>query len=215
MPRPTLADLVAALPNFLLAGTAILTWYDPTVLGVAKVSYFVALMLLEFIVLHSAAFMGTVAYGKEPKVGRVAGILGLALFYSLFAGGVALAFHRMWPLWAFWALVLNRLAGVLMGQGGDDGAAAVVRAGWAAGMMFYLVATLATLFLPLPHLGITAEVVAAQHFTASGLWVEQPWRVLAMAAVYYMLQGVSTLKAHGWAQRKSTNTPLSTNVERG
>lgn len=215
MLRPTIADTLAALPNFLLAGTAILTWYDPTVLGVDKVGHFVALMVLEFIVLHSAAFMGNVAYGKEPKIGRVTGILGLALFYTLFAGGVALAFHRMWPLWAFWTLVLNRLAGVLLGQGGDDGAAAVVRAGWAAGMMFYLLATFATILLPLPRLGITPDVVAAQHFTASGLWVEQPWRALAMAAVYYTLQGVSTLKAHGWARRKSQSVPPSTDVERG
>ena len=78
--RPALRDFLAALPDFLIAGTAILTWYDPTVLGVTKVSYFVLLMLLEFVVIHSAAFMGAVAYAKVPKVGRLTGILGLALF---------------------------------------------------------------------------------------------------------------------------------------
>ena len=201
MPRPTLPDLAAALPDFLIAGTAILTWYDPAVLGVSRVSYFVVLMLLEFIVVHSAAFMGNVAFGKAPKIGRVGAILGLALAYTLFVGAFALGFHKTWPLWAFWMLVLNRLAGVLLGQGGDDGAAAVVRAGWAASVMFYLLATLLTLLIPLPRLGITPDVVAAQHFTSSGAWIEQPWRVLAMAAVYYTLQGVSTLKAHGWANR--------------
>lgn len=211
MPRPTTPDILAALPDFLIAGTAILTWVDPTVLGVEKVGYFVLLMLLEFIVVHSAAFMGSVAFGKAPRMGRVGAILGLGLFYTLFVGAFALGFHKTWPLWAFWTLVLNRLAGVLLGQGGDDGAQAVVRAGWAASVVFYLLATFLTLFIPLPRLGVTPAVVAAQHFTSSGAWIEQPWRVLAMAAVYYTLQGVSTLKAHGWANRGARgSTPVAT-----
>lgn len=201
MPRPTASDIFAALPDFLIAGTAVLTWIDPTVLGGEKVGYFVLLMMLEFIVVHSAAFMGNVAFGKAPKIGRVGAILGLGLFYTLFVGAFALGFHKTWPLWAFWMLVLNRLAGVLLGQGGDDGAAAVVRAGWGASVAFYVLTLFMTLFIPLPRLGITPDIVAAPHFTSSGAWVEQPWRVLAMAAVYFTLQGVSTLKAHGWAIR--------------
>ncbi|MGB7212158.1 MAG: hypothetical protein WBC97_05965 [Gemmatimonadales bacterium] len=204
MPRPTISNTLAALPNFLIAGTAILTWLDPTILGVTKVGYFLLLMLLEFIVIHSAAFMGNVAYGKPPKMGRLAAILGLALFYTLFVGAFALTFHQTWPLWAFWVLVLNRMAGVLLGQGGDDGTAAVARAGWAAGVMFYLLAAFLTVILPLPRFGITPDVVAAQHFKATGLWIEQPWRMLAMTAVYFMLQGVSTLKMHGWAVRATS-----------
>lgn len=200
--RPAPRDLLAALPDFIIAGAAILTWVRPSVLGVSNVGYFVLLMLLEFVVVHSAGFMGAVAFGKEPKIGRVAAILGLALFYTLFVGAFALVFHKTWPLWSFWLLVLNRMAGVLLGQGGDDSStAAVARAGWGAGVMFYVMSGFLTIVLPLPHLGVTPEVIAAQHFTGSGLWVSQPWRAVAMAAVYYTLQGVSTLKAHGWAVR--------------
>ena len=191
-------NLLAALPDFLIAGTALLTWLDPDILGIEKISYFVLLMLLEFIVVHSAAFMGSVAFGKVPKVGRLAAIVGLGLVYTLFVGAFALGFHQSWPLWAFWTLVLNRMAGVLLGQGGEGGAAALVRIGWVAGGIFYLGSTFLTIFLPLPRFGITPAVIAAQHFTGSGLWIAEPWRVLAMATLYFTLQGVFTLKAPSW-----------------
>lgn len=191
-------DLLAALPDFLLAGSALLTWYDPSILGAGKVEYFPLLMALEFVVVHSAAFMGWIAYRETPKFGRAAEIVAVGLFYTIFVAAFAIVFHQTWPLWAFWILVVNRLAGVLLGQGGRGGAAAVVRAGWTAGITFYLVTLYVAILLPLPRLGITPAVVAAHPAAATGLWVDEPWRVLAMATLYFTLQGVSTLKAHSW-----------------
>lgn len=194
--------LLAALPDFLLAGSALLTWIDPAIPGVTKVSYFLLLVLLEFIVIHSAAFMGVVAFGNAPRIGRLLAILGLGLFYTIFVGAFALAFHATWPVWAFWALVANRMAGVLFSGGEREAAAARARIGWAAGVVFYLGATFFTVIVPLPRLGITPDVIAAQHFTARGLWIEEPWRVLALATIYYTLQGVLELRPVGWVPRR-------------
>lgn len=188
--------LLSAIPDFLLAGSALLTWIDPSTLGPEKVRYFLLLMLLEFIVVHSAAFMGQAALSKAPRFGRAGSVLGLGAFYTLFVAGFAAGFHTWWPLWAFWLLTLNRLAGVLTARDQDPDAdhAARIKAGWARGVLFYLLSAFATILLPLPRLGISADVVAAQHLTATGLWIEQPWRVVAMALVYFALQGWGTVR---------------------
>lgn len=201
MPRPSLPDTLAAIPDLLLAGTALVTWIDPAILGAEKVHYFVLLMLLEFIVVHSAGFMGVVAYGKASRAARGAAMLGFALFYTLFVGAFSLSFHEWWPLIAFWVLVINRLAGALLGQASDENTRGLVRAGWAAGVAFYLLAAFATILIPIPTLGITPEVVAAQHFPGSGLWIEQPWRTVAMATLYFGLQGWWSLVGYRRVER--------------
>ena len=62
----------------------------------------------------------------------------------------------------------------------------------------YLLRAFATLVLPVPRLGITPAVIAAQQIHATGLWVEQPQRVLALGVVYFLLTGWSDLRGHDW-----------------
>ena len=161
-------------------------------------------MLVELIIIHSAAFMGVVAFGSRDRSARGLGIMGLGLFYSLFAGAMSWVFRSWWPITAFWGQTLNRLLGAILGQGQDLGQKAVLMAGWAASTAFYLLGCFATILLPIPRLGITTEVVAAQRIPGGGLWVDHPEKVIAFGVIYFGLTAWSELNSHRWAARVRT-----------
>ncbi len=191
-------DALNAAPDFLTAAAFAVTWAAPTTFGERALSAMMLVMLLEFVVVHSAAFTGAVAITPLPRGKRAAAVLGLSAFYFLFAGAMGLAFHRWWPVFAFAALTLNRLLGVLLGRAEAPEQKAMVMRGWAASVAFYVGGCFLTLFLPLPALGVTPEIVAAQHLNASGVWIDEPQRVLAFGVVYFGLTGWSELRGHAW-----------------
>ncbi len=197
---PTLPDLVAAVPDLLMAGFCLAVWIDPSRFGGDGVGYVVLVMLLEFIVVHSAAFMGSLAVGAvevKPLLrwGRTTGILGLGLFYSLFVLGFCLAFHTWWPMAAFWLLTLNRLLGAIIGQGRTDAEnKKLIATGWGLGAMAYLLGAFATVLLPIPRLGIRDGL----HGVGGGLWVDEPWRAVAFGVFYFGMIGWYELRWRRW-----------------
>ncbi len=193
------AGLLSALPDFGFASVFLITWLSPYAFGRFMVKWLLLVMLLEFIIIHSAAFMGIVAFRSGSRASRVARIFGIALFYSVFAGAFSFAFKSVWPITAFWGQTLNRMLGVILGQGRSLGQKVVVMAGWGASTAFYLIACVVTSALPVPRLGITADVVAAQEIPGGGLWVEHPEKVIAFGVVYFGLTAWSELNAHSWA----------------
>ena len=176
-----------------------MTWVAPGLLGVHRVRDVVLLMLMEFIVIHSSAFMGTAAWGGfGGKLPRGLAIVGLGLFYSLFVGGFALVFKTWAPLLGFWLLTLNRLSGALLSHADGEETSQVMK-GWATSTFFYLIAVFATTFLPIPALGITPDVIDAADVPGdSGLWVNRPYTVLAAGFLYYTACALSELTSHGW-----------------
>ena len=195
----TRPGLFNALPDFAFAAVFLVTWVAPRTFGDQMVKWLLLVMLMEFIVIHSAAFMGTVALSNADRGKRTMGILGFGLLYTLFAGGFSLGFRSWWPLGSFWGQTGNRLLGVIVGQVPDEEQQAFIRRGWAATAMFYLLGCFATVLLPVPRLGLTPAVVATQHIPGGGMWVNQPWRVLAFGFLYFALVGWSELSGHAWA----------------
>lgn len=190
--------LAAALPDLCMGAVFLIAWIAPARLGVQPIAPLVLVMLLEFIVIHSGAFAGTVALGDAPRDRKALRLLGLGAFYTLFVGGFALSFTTWWPLVSFWALMLNRMLSALLGQAESGDERALLQRGWAAGTLFYLGFGGITTLLPLPRLGLSAEVVAGQHLPSSGLWIEQPWRVMAFGFLYFTATGLSELAGHRW-----------------
>ena len=200
----TRSGLLNALPDFAAAGVFLVTWVAPRTFGEQMVSRLLLVMLMEFIVIHSSAFMGSVALAKSGRGKRAASILGFGAFYTLFAGGFSLAFRSWWPLATFWGQTVNRLLGVILGQVPDEEQKAFIMRGWAASAVLYLLGCFATLLLPVPPLGMTPAAVAAQHIPGGGVWVNEPQKVLAFGFLYFLLMGRSELSAHAWVgQRKS------------
>lgn len=205
-PRPTLRDLITALPDLGMAVFCLMAWLAPERFGPSVVGYIVLVMLLEFIVIHSAAFMGSLAVGAvevKPMLrwGPTAGIVGLGLFYSLFVLGFCLAFHTWWPMGAFWLLTLNRLLGTIVGQGETAAESRkLIATGWGVGAMAYLLGAFATMLLPIPRLGIRDGL----HGVGGGLWVDEPWRAVAFGVVYFGLVGWYELRARAWSTAPAT-----------
>jgi hypothetical protein len=190
--------LGAAVPDLLMGAVYLTAWAAPARLGVQPVAPLTLIMLLEFIVVHSGGFAGRVILGGAPHEKKVASLIGLGFFYTLFVGGFALGFHTWWPLASFWGLMLNRMLSVLLGQAEQGDERAFLQRGWAAGVMFYLLFGGLTVFLPLPRLGLTPSVVSAQSLPGGGLWIDQPWRVMAFGFLYFTATGLSELGEHRW-----------------
>jgi len=184
---------VAALPDFVIAGVALLTWIDPSILGEQWAGYFLTLMLLEFIVVHSAAFLGLAAFSDAPKAMRVRNVLGLSAFYSLFGAAISFGAKAWWPLLAFWGLIVNRLLGILFGTVPTGQERDAAMAGWAVGAVSYLFGAFATVLLPLPELGVRSSMLGPIGEDSGGIWVDEPHRVIAFAFLYFVLAGTYAL----------------------
>lgn len=196
----TYRGLLAALPDFAIAGAFLYTWNDPFALGETAARYFMLTMLLEFIIVHSSGFMGSIVLARQDARRRMWMIIGLSLFYTLFVGGFALGFGTWWPVWAFWGLTLNRLLSILIGDVPEGRERQYVRAGWALSVMYYLGGVFATVFLPVPELGMTSSVRASLDLPGGGLWVDEPYRVMAFGVLYFGLAGLGELL--GWGRSR-------------
>lgn len=150
--------------------------------------------------------MGSMAIAQTGPARKTAAILGLAAFYSVFAGGFALAFSSMWPLLAFWGLTLNRLLRVLLGGGFSSEEKELMKREWATSSALYLFLTLSTLIIPLPSFGITTEVIAAQNLPGSGVWIEQPQRVIALGFLYFSSLAAMSLLTVKWVPVPSSRS---------
>ena len=194
-----LARLTTALPDFGIGLGFLITWIAPLTFGEKALTYFLLVMLLEFLIVHSAGFMGSVVFNRPlAKRIKVKALVGLGLFYGLFAAGFALGFRAWWPLWTIGLLTLNRILVVLTGNVPEGRERLFIRKGWAVSALFYLVFAFATVLLPVPEFGVTAEVIRLQGFTSGGLWIDEPQRVLAFGMLYFTTLGLSELFSHRW-----------------
>jgi hypothetical protein len=194
----SLAHLFSALPSFVFSGVFLITWLFPDALGEHMISYLMLIMLMEFINVHAAGFMGNAIIGTAERGKKAATILGLGVMYTLFVGAFSLAFKEWWPLGAFWVLVVNRLLGVLLGKAPTGQEKAALQASWAFGAFSYVMLVFATIILPVPEFGVTADVIARQGLEMSGLWLEQPYRMMAFGFTYFALIGCSELFSTRW-----------------
>ncbi|MHC4973018.1 MAG: hypothetical protein ACYTG3_11870 [Planctomycetota bacterium] len=183
--------LVAALPSAALAATFLITWIAPYTFGDKMVRHLVLLMLLEFIIIHSSPFMGLAVISNEPRGKKLKSLLWLGVFYSAFAAGFAASFQRWWPMFAFWGLTANRLLAALVGPPAREADKKHIQAVWGATVAWYLLAAGVTTFLPIPEWGITAAVRRTQDLPGTGLWIDEPQRVVVAGFLYFAAVSVS------------------------
>ena len=148
-------NVFSSTPDFLMGLAFLATWIDPTSLGDDMVSYLFQVMLLEFIIIHSAGFMSGVIYGNSPRAQKIKLMIGLGLFYSLFVVGFAVGFNSWWPIIAFWGLLFNRMMSVLTGQAEEGKENEFVKNMWGLNVFCYLVSVFVVILLPLPALRVS------------------------------------------------------------
>jgi hypothetical protein len=193
-----LARAVSAAPDVALGGLFLVTWIDPRVFGAGVLKYAMAMMLMEFIVVHSAGFMSLVLWGSSlGVVKKTLATLGLGAFYTTFLVGFAHGTGSWWTVWAFWGLTVNRLTNALLSRKGGKQAQRNVTNDWVTSVALYIFWVVGTSALWVPALGITPAVAASAALPGKGLWVDQPYRVIVAGAGYFLSQAWCELRGTG------------------
>ena len=186
---------VNATPDLLMGLAFLATWIEPTALGPNMFTYCSTIMLLEFITIHSAGFMGFALLSGTSKIGKVLRAVGLGLFYSLFIWAFTADSGETWPLYAFWMLVLNRILSVLFEDSAEGSQQTLLMISWAWNVFCYLIGIFFTTFIALPRFGWTEEVTKQLGGKASGLWFESPQSLMAAGFLYFTAVGIFELYA--------------------
>jgi hypothetical protein len=107
-------------------------------------------------------------------------------------------------LGAFWLQTGNRLLGVLSRTPVPGGEQAFLKSSWLASVLLYVLGCFLTSFLPMPAFGITRGVIAGLRLPGTGLWISEPYRVIAFGFLYYAGTGWWELVAPGRLARRAT-----------
>ncbi len=187
--------VAASAPCFYLAWTLVQVWRDPLSIDQGSwVRFGVGLMVLEFVLLHSGAFIAAMVATRQHLKGKLKLLGILLLFYSLMVWGFAVSFESAALVWIFVAVTAGRVAAAI--TAGADGklAAGAMAARSAIGLLLYLFTVFASVFLPIPEWGITPSIVADVYpDRGNGVWEVEPQRAIAAAAVYFLLLGMAEL----------------------
>jgi len=194
----TRASLLNALPDFGMGLTFILAWIAPGMFGKGMVSNLLLVMMMEFVILHSSAFMGVVLLSGMKRRKKSISLIGIGLLYSSFVVAFSYVFGSWWPVAAFWGMILNRLLGVLMKKPEPVNERIVLAKSWVVGMICYLGFVMVTSIVPLPAFGVTSDMITGVIGNAGGSWVEEPQTVLAFGFLYFCTTATSELYNHAW-----------------
>lgn len=193
-PLPFFQRFVHALPDAITAGIFLYAWLAPQRWRETLVAELMLVMLVEFILIHSAPFLGNIvlASGQALK-DRLKAFAGFTVLYSLFIGGFALAFKSWWPVIAFTWLITAKLVSLVGGSDHSERDKQRMRGYWGVSAGYYLLAVFATLFLPVPEFGITRHGAAYGISGSSGAWVSHPHIVIAAGFLYFGLLAATKL----------------------
>ncbi|MBB5209708.1 hypothetical protein [Chiayiivirga flava] len=185
-PASPAARLFAALPDAVVSATFLVVWIAPLALGERAVRNALLTMLVEFVLMHASGMLGGVAFDRQrPRATRLTVLAGFTAFYGIFIAAFALAFDALWPVAVFGWLILGKFAGVFARHGHAAGEARRMQAEWAASAACYVGGVFLTVMLPLPRLGMSQSLQPAFGLTGSGVWVDEPHRVVAFGALYF------------------------------
>jgi hypothetical protein len=179
-----------ALLDGAVGAAMITTWIAPTLLGAGLLRVAITTFMLEFLVIHSAAFMGAAFNAASSARSRLRALLVLALLYLLLAVGLTATMGDWWPLLAFALLLGGRVTIAWQQRTGAPEQVALagreLMSDWVNSQALYIPWVFAGLMLPWPSLGLTPEVIAAAGVPGTGEWVERPQTLLVAGAGYFL-----------------------------
>lgn len=188
-----LRGMAVAASDLALAAVFVITWIWPFTFDFIDFSSLGILVVLEFVVIHSSAFLVAAGLVKTTTLKKAGVIVALSGLYSLFVWGLSSAASDHWPLVMFWTLTGAKLVPLFVLRSPVDQGLVLGRA--ALGTVIYVLTTLVAVILPLPALGWVDQV------PASGAFMEDaPHRLLFMGAVYFTLVGVGEAYITRWVR---------------
>lgn len=197
MSRPglTIINLLFALPLLGLSWAFLSVWSFPRRIHALTVTDFLAIMIIEFIVIHSSGFLHRITFSKEGTRKKAGTFLGMLAFYLVVAAGVAFGIGSPWLFVSFLGLTVLKLPSVLFSGRPDEKRIRTAGKDWALTAALYLFGIFATAFLPIPKLGLTPDVVKELKLPGSGLWIDEPHRLIAFGCFYFGILGLRDLIA--------------------
>lgn len=121
----------------------------------------------------------------------------MSAMYTLFVLMFMWVFRQWWPLFVFGWLLLGKFSRVLFGAATPSQDAAAQRVLWGTSAAAYVLGVLVTVMLPMPRLGVVQEVIPQLGLTGSGLWVDEPHRLLAFGFLYFTVLATAKLLHRG------------------
>ena len=207
-PASTIARVSAVAPDAATAALYLWTWIDPLHFGGGMVKSLMLVMMMEFLVVHSGAFIGLAVMSDTATARqKTLVIAGFGAFYMLFAGAFSLAFRSWWPALSFLWLLAAKFATVWLTPLPPAEETQRVKALWALSVAAYLLSVFAGVLLPLPALGITDDVIPKLGLVGSGLWIDHPQTVIASGAIYFFLVAWSKWAYRGGGASGDSETP--------
>ena len=191
--RPTWGDWFGCLWSagscWFMAAMFFTAWWWPRTLENGRwVKLGVGVLVLEFILIHSGAFLNSTLMQKSGWA-RVQKLIALSAFYTLFGVAIALAFQSWWIFGSFVLVMSGRIWSVFAGPTDMDRAVAQRRV--IASVLLFLGLTFATLFLPLPRGGLNDQLLNETWPTRGrGAWEQRPEIALAMGTAYFLVLGL-------------------------
>lgn len=192
--RGTLA-LSGGLPLLIVAATLVLIWIDPqSVAGGAWLKLGAMMILLEFLLLHSGAFMAVGPIVCKKAWQQAAWFAACTALYGLFFVGVASWIGQVYVAWLLAGVVLSRLLTLLILR---DRRATILMLQRSALGMVLLILTMVICLIPFPDLGITEAARYEAFGSPDDALSEHPERFIAWGVLYFLIMGGIELWA-GW-----------------
>ena len=184
--------LASGIPYLVLSYVLIQVWIEPMAWDDGQwVPFGVGLLLMEFLLLHSGAFIGAMVAMQTTVLARLKYLAALLAVYTLLAWAFAMSTGGAALMKVFVAVMAGRLVSVVLESGtGSQG----MTARSALGIALYVVIGGLTVMIDVPELGITRDVLNEVYsHRGGGLWEQQPQRAIAGAALYFGLMGLAEL----------------------
>jgi Kef-type K+ transport system membrane component KefB len=153
------------------------------------VPYGVGLLLMEFLILHSAGMTCGIMAEKKTRGEKYKMLAGLFIMYCVMGIGFAASTDSPSLLVMLIAIMVGRFVTVITGEQ-DQG----LHKRTAYGVMLYLACAAGTVFIAVPEMGITREVLAEVYPSrGGGVWERYPQRPIVAGAVYFGVMGILEL----------------------
>lgn len=191
--RRLLAGLPSASADLVTASVCIAVWWAPQSWPEDLLRSTALIMLIEFLSIHSLIIAPVLAVLLTERW-PYAGLILILLLYLGVAVGVSVALQTWWPTVFFAWLLLSRYVLPMWNIGGGDEHIDLGKV-WLVSTLLWLLLIFASLILPVPALGWDADAIARLGLPGGGIWVDQPHRLLAFAASYFLLLAAFKLLA--------------------
>lgn len=196
-----------ALPDAAAAAVYLWCWIAPRAWHKELVGLLVLVLLSEFLVMQAGPFIGSVIYGAKMGLDdhqrlRIGVVLGIV--YLLIAGLAAASFDAWFPFFIVVWLVMVKVVVALAGRDPLAEGREREMTLWILSVTYYFVAVFATLFLPVPPLGIT-EDGAVYGLRGQYEWANYPYKPIAAGFLYFAALAVTRFLDRGTRLALSTS----------